>query len=343
MRAITFFFSLIIAFICCKGQDQGACSNTSIIDKIKKLPESIKDSIQLFKQKKTIVYQVWTDTFNRKNYKVIKQAVEDDFHLSTLQLYYVDQNCNIFKYDTVKDSLFLVNTKQKKMNNNINPIEFSDLFKEGSNIKFTPYDLNKDIPEIKEFKAKLISFESTNPSSDDFDLADLSLLINDMTFINNESYIDSSWLGYFIRKFNISSKKIYALTNLAIKQEDVNAVIILKQNYIVSQVQLKEAEEKSRYVKSLNGKIDTNEYYDPSFSKISEIEIILKKSYSKNHIQDNDGYSNLRKDKNSASEILQKIKSGEHIDVLDNTGDWYLIKSKEGKLGYVHKSRISAE
>ncbi|SNV32213.1 SH3 domain protein [Chryseobacterium taklimakanense] len=60
-------------------------------------------------------------------------------------------------------------------------------------------------------------------------------------------------------------------------------------------------------------------------------------------IQDSDGYTNLRKDKTSTSEILQKIKSGEHIEVLDNTGDWFLIKTKEGKEGYVHKSRIKTE
>ena len=65
-------------------------------------------------------------------------------------------------------------------------------------------------------------------------------------------------------------------------------------------------------------------------------------SFSKNHIQDPDGYTNLRKDKTATSEILQKVKSGEHIDVLDNTGDWFLIKTKEGKQGYVHKSRIKS-
>ena len=59
-------------------------------------------------------------------------------------------------------------------------------------------------------------------------------------------------------------------------------------------------------------------------------------------IQDPDGYTNLRKDKTATSEILQKIKSGEHIDVLDNTGDWFLVKTKEGQQGYVHKSRIKS-
>lgn len=57
-------------------------------------------------------------------------------------------------------------------------------------------------------------------------------------------------------------------------------------------------------------------------------------------IYDTDGYTNLRKEKSSSSEILQKINSGEHIEVLDNSEDWFLIRTKAGKEGYVHKSRI---
>ncbi|WP_344826095.1 SH3 domain-containing protein [Chryseobacterium ginsenosidimutans] len=59
-------------------------------------------------------------------------------------------------------------------------------------------------------------------------------------------------------------------------------------------------------------------------------------------IQDPDGYTNLREEKNSSSEVLQKIKSGEHIEVLDNSGDWWQVKTKEGKTGYVHKSRVKS-
>jgi uncharacterized protein YgiM (DUF1202 family) len=58
------------------------------------------------------------------------------------------------------------------------------------------------------------------------------------------------------------------------------------------------------------------------------------------YIQDSDGYTNLRKDKNASSQILQKINTGEQIEVLDQSGDWWLVVSKEGKKGYVHKSRI---
>lgn len=61
------------------------------------------------------------------------------------------------------------------------------------------------------------------------------------------------------------------------------------------------------------------------------------------HIQDADGYTNLRKYKSSSSQILQKINTGEQIDVLNQNGDWWLIVSKEGKKGYIHKSRIQSK
>lgn len=57
-------------------------------------------------------------------------------------------------------------------------------------------------------------------------------------------------------------------------------------------------------------------------------------------IKDHDGFTNLRKEKNSNSDVLQKIDSGEHIEVLENSGEWFLVKTKEGNKGYIHKSRI---
>lgn len=57
-------------------------------------------------------------------------------------------------------------------------------------------------------------------------------------------------------------------------------------------------------------------------------------------IQDPDGYTNLREGRGTSSPILQKINSGEKIEVINSTGGWLLIKTKKGMTGYVHKSRI---
>jgi hypothetical protein len=60
-------------------------------------------------------------------------------------------------------------------------------------------------------------------------------------------------------------------------------------------------------------------------------------------IQDSDGYTNLRKEKNASSEILQKIITGSQVEVLDKSDNWWLVKTKEGKKGYVYKTKIKTE
>lgn len=69
---------------------------------------------------------------------------------------------------------------------------------------------------------------------------------------------------------------------------------------------------------------------------------VLKKISSDTayYIHDADGYTNLRKSPGTSSQVLQKIKSGEQIEVLDPNGNWWFVASKEGIKGYIHKSRI---
>jgi hypothetical protein len=56
-------------------------------------------------------------------------------------------------------------------------------------------------------------------------------------------------------------------------------------------------------------------------------------------INDPDGYTNVREEKNSTSKILFKINEGEEFKVLSKKGDWWEIEFNE-KTGFVHKSRI---
>lgn len=63
-------------------------------------------------------------------------------------------------------------------------------------------------------------------------------------------------------------------------------------------------------------------------------------SVKKYYISDSDGYTNLRKEKNAQSTILQKITTGSQVEVLNNSGDWWLVKTREGKKGYVFKTKI---
>ncbi|CAM3749538.1 SH3 domain-containing protein [Flavobacterium gelidilacus] len=76
---------------------------------------------------------------------------------------------------------------------------------------------------------------------------------------------------------------------------------------------------------------------------IKELMNTKSKPELKYKIKDPDGYTNLRKEENSKSEILQKIISGETIQVLYDKGNWWLVQTKEGKRGYVYKTKIVSE
>ena len=79
---------------------------------------------------------------------------------------------------------------------------------------------------------------------------------------------------------------------------------------------------------------------DPKTSKYDKesAEIYLK--YYKYYISDPDGYTNVREGKSTSSKILGTVKSGEKIEVLDTTGNWWQVMTKDNEIGYIHKSRI---
>lgn len=186
-------------------------------------------------------------------------------------------------------------------------IEFSNLFNEGTIIKFTSNDLNKNTEEIKEFKRKLEIYEKEHSLIEDFDTKDLSILINNDVFSNSEYHVDSSWLEYFITKYKIDVNGLDELMNSAISQEDYNAVkIFLNHGYIVSfkNIELaKDINKNAIAMTEINKKHDGIDekgdptFYDDEYSKIKEIEQLIKEKYKLNIISDPDGYTNLRKKK----------------------------------------------
>jgi hypothetical protein len=256
----------------------------------------------------------------------------------------INLSCNGQEFPNTKNGM--------KENSEDYEIEFSNLFNEGTTIEFSPTDLNKNTSEIKEFKSKLELYEKQHPLKEDFDPKNLQNLLNYDVFENAEWHVDSSWLKYFLNEYKIDVKNLENIFQMAIHQEDFNAIkLFIDKGYIVSNKDIElaneikqESDEKISINKNYNGidKYGEPVFYVDKYSKISEILISLKSKYLTNHIEDSDGYTNLRKEKNSSSEVLQKIKSGEHIEILDNSGDWWQVKTKEGKMGYVHKSRIKS-
>ena len=80
---------------------------------------------------------------------------------------------------------------------------------------------------------------------------------------------------------------------------------------------------------------------DPKISKSDKerIEVYLK-AYPLYYISDPDGYTNVREGKSTSFKILGTVKSGEKIEVLDTTGNWWQVMTKDNEIGYIHKSRI---
>ena len=79
---------------------------------------------------------------------------------------------------------------------------------------------------------------------------------------------------------------------------------------------------------------------DPKRSKSDKenIEVYLK--YYKYYISDPDGYTNVREGKSTSSKIIATVDSGLPIRVLDTTGNWWQVMTKDNEIGYIHKSRI---
>ncbi|SPE77971.1 Bacterial SH3 domain protein [Flavobacterium columnare] len=252
---------------------------------------------------------------------------------------------NNFNDSNKEDTSKLNNQVSNSLENQENSVEFGNLFNEGSQINFTPSDLvTPSNEEQKEFKKKLVIYEKNDPMIDGISTDDLLTLINNDTFFDSKSYIDSSWLDYFLTKYDL----YYTYNDLmekAIKQEDLNAVnILINHKYIISKKEIeivKETKEGQEFEISQNKK-DGYDSYLVENSKIDLIKIKIEKLFHSNKIYDKDGYTNLREDKSANSKVTTKINSGEYISVITNSDeeDWCLVETKDGKKGYVHKSRI---
>ncbi|MXO05617.1 SH3 domain-containing protein [Flavobacterium sp. HBTb2-11-1] len=238
----------------------------------------------------------------------------------------------------------------EKEGNDLENIKFSELFNEGSIIKFTPNDLKKtNSPNELEFKRKLELFEKKYLDKKGFDSENLIVLVNNETFTNSEHFIDSSWLKYFVQKYDLGLESNNVM-DAAISQEDLNAVkIIVNTGYILCKdeillaLQTKENSIINKKINKDNNGYDENGdliFYDDKESKAEEIYKFLKKNYSYK-IFDKDGYTNLRDDAMNSAYILAEIKSGTPIEILDNKDQkWLYIQTNDGQKGYVHRSRI---
>jgi len=57
-------------------------------------------------------------------------------------------------------------------------------------------------------------------------------------------------------------------------------------------------------------------------------------------IDDPDGYTNVRSTKSVSSDIVTKVYQSEEFYTYIQEGNWWQIKTKDGRVGYMHVSRI---
>src|SRR5215210_5048515 len=57
-------------------------------------------------------------------------------------------------------------------------------------------------------------------------------------------------------------------------------------------------------------------------------------------INDPDGYTNLRSGPGIQYQVVSKVVNGEIFYVIYQQGNWWQVRTREGKSGYMHRSRI---
>ena len=79
---------------------------------------------------------------------------------------------------------------------------------------------------------------------------------------------------------------------------------------------------------------------DPKRSKSNKEDVEVYLEFYEYYISDPDGYTNVREGKSTSSKIIDTVHSGLPIRVLDTTGNWWQVMTRDNEIGYIHKSRI---
>jgi hypothetical protein len=74
---------------------------------------------------------------------------------------------------------------------------------------------------------------------------------------------------------------------------------------------------------------------NPTSSKIP-----LKPNEVQAVINDSDGYTNVRSGQGSKYDIIDRIAQNEVFYTIPQQSDWWPVRTKDNKLGYMHQSRI---
>jgi len=297
-----------------KNKSLDYISNNKKYNLINNLPSNEAKSVLrfLFDSSNSKQSNYFIENLNDGKQKIVKaifsENVSNETKRSSLTTYENNKNYFIKNFDVNKDG-FLDKIVSSK------PYHGEDLF-----VFLGDKDKNQ----------KLI-LETRNFSEDGGNvIQDILPMSNSKGFTIITSFPDR---GYYEKEYNlVMQNNTWILKNIIYKtmsdvsEDAVKYICDVSQNIDIT---------KSGWTEKINPIPDEN-------IKDKKCKIEKTISIKKYYINDPDGYSNLREEKSSSSEVLQKIKSGEHIEVIDNSDDWFLVKTKEGKTGYIHKSRVKS-
>lgn len=342
---------LLIPVLSCTAQVKEVCTLEKAYYQVTNLKE-VAESIKKYEHTKKGIYFLTEDTSREgREYFEIREMQKGTFHNSTWDFFYVDkQNCKVYYSDYMNDGKLYtpeewdVFTKKRVSSYKLKrQLSFEEFFNDISDVRFTPKDLNKNVPVIQALKKKLDLLDTGVYKPDEIPFSDLRWLINYNVFTESESFVDPSWLEYFITKYKFKQGTLNDLMKMSIEKENRLSLKTLSDGYIFSERELTRAKELQKKKDALKGKVDTESYYDPKYSDIDEIVLFISQRIGKNHIEDVDGYTNLRFSGSATAAIISQIPSGEYVKVLDSKDNWLEVETKGRKRGYVHRSRVKSE
>ncbi|NJR38740.1 MAG: SH3 domain-containing protein [Leptolyngbyaceae cyanobacterium CSU_1_4] len=60
-------------------------------------------------------------------------------------------------------------------------------------------------------------------------------------------------------------------------------------------------------------------------------------------ISDSEGFTNVRSEPEVQSNTIARVLEGESFYTIPQQGDWWPVRTKDNKLGYMHRSRIRVQ
>jgi len=120
------------------------------------------------------------------------------------------------------------------------------------------------------------------------------------------------------------------------------AIIKIRGTFVIKGSELKRDNYKSAEYRLINSCLvipnkRRNKRNSKEVDKDTKRRGVSKKIYGV--INDPDGYTNVREDKSSKSDILFKVYKNKRFKIIDNNGSWWLIEYN-GQQGYMYKDRV---